>query len=203
MVFSTSTNLKLSILVKAHKESLIGGEFMHILKHDIQEQFMMSLATVKDTTRVLHLLTETAKWFQQNGSTQWSDLLKGIDAHNTTGAIQRGDVFICTKEEELAGMVMLLQTPSEWDCRLWELTDEAPNDAIYLHRLAINRKYAHYKLGQSIVNWCKNDIQFEGKKKVRLDCVAHNEFLNAFYQKIGFTYVGEKAGYSLYEYHFL
>lgn len=160
----------------------------------------MRQATVTDTNRVLRLLTETAKWFKTKGSTQWSDLLKGIDRHHTKEAILRGDVFICMSGEELAGVVMLLQSPSKWDQDLWQLTHKEPNDSVYLHRLAINRHYANQQLGGEIVKWCQEHIQFEGKKKLRLDCLAHNHYLNAFYQKADFTYIGENGGYSLYEY---
>lgn len=162
-------------------------------KH-IKAQFTMAQAKEEDTENVLSLLVETAQWFKDNGSTQWNALLQGIDSHGTAGAVQRGDVFICKDETEIAGMVMLLQKPSKWDQNLWALQEEQPNTAIYLHRLAISRKYAKHQLGEAILNWCKESIHFKGKDKIRLDCVASNEFLNAFYRRTGYTYVGEKRG---------
>ena len=165
----------------------------------LKEQFKMAQAKVEDTGNILSLLIEMAEWFKDNGSTQWNGLLQGIDSHRTEEAILRGDVFICKAEEEIAGMVMLLQKPSEWDKNLWALQEEQPNEAIYLHRLAIRRKYAKHQLGEEILNWCKGSIRFEGKDKIRLDCLASNEFLNAFYRRTGYTYVGEKEDYSLYE----
>lgn len=169
-----------------------------LLNNHLKDSFTMHQATEKDREHILTLLTETANWFKSKGSSQWSGLLDGIDTHNTANAIERGDVFVCKNNSTIAGMVMLLQTPSEWDRNLWKLQDE-DNTSLYLHRLAINRKYANENLGQSILNWCKTSIQFKGKDKIRLDCIANNEFLNDFYQRAGFTYMGENEGYSLYE----
>lgn len=160
--------------------------------------FTMEQATTADTEAILSLLVKTAKWFQKNGSTQWSGLLEGVDTHRTAERIAEGDVFVRRQDGEIAGTVMLLQNPSEWDRTLWEAYG-LPNDVIYLHRIAINRDFSNKGLGANILNWAYETIHFEGKKKIRLDCIAENEFLNAFYKKAGFTYIGEYDGYSLYE----
>ncbi len=173
-----------------------------ILNTQIHDQFTMVQAKEKDIEKVLALLIATAKWFQSKGSTQWSGLLEGIDTHNTKAAVNRGNIFVCKDDEEIAGMVMLRQTPSEWDCKLWELNESDLNESIYLHRLAINREYANAELGKAMLNWCQNNIIFEGKERLRLDCIASNTFLNVFYQNSGFTYIGENDGYSLFEYGF-
>lgn len=165
----------------------------------INHQFIMEQAQTPDSNEILDLLVETAKWLHSKGSTQWNALLQGIDSHNTEEAIERGDVFICKSEEEIAGMVMLLRLPSEWDRRLWGTEAHDDDEAIYLHRLAIRRKYANCNLGQSILNWCHQSVHFEGKSIIRLDCVANNKHLNTFYRQNGFTYIGEKDEYSLYE----
>lgn len=160
---------------------------------------MMKQATKSEAAEIIQLLVDTAKWFQDNGSSQWAPLLKGFDSHHTEEAIQRGDVFVCKKEEDLAGMVMLLQNPSEWDIGLWGNLAIENDDALYLHRLTINRAYADDQLGSEILNWCQQSIRFENKNRIRLDCLAENEFLNAFYRRAGYTYFGEKDGYSLFE----
>lgn len=162
------------------------------------DAFQMEQATSQDTEAILALLLDTAKWFKKNGSTQWNGLLEGIDTHHTEERIQEGDVFVCREKDDVAGMVMLLRNPSEWDRKLWgdRSTD---NDAIYLHRIAINRAYANEGLGAKILNWAAESNRFEGKNRIRLDCVAQNEFLNSYYKKAGYTYIDEYDGYSLYE----
>lgn len=173
-----------------------------ILNNRVKSGLIMQQAEAKDTVAIISLLRETAKWFQAKGSTQWNGLLGGVDTHDTKSVIVGGEVFICMNHDELVGLVILLKQPSLWDQNLWQLTKDDRNEAVYLHRLAINRKYEHQNIGEAILNWCKYEVDFEGKKKLRLDCIADNPFLNNFYRKAGFNYIKENNGYALYEFIF-
>jgi len=165
----------------------------------IGEEFTMVQAKLADTEAVAALLIHTAEWLHSNGSSQWDGLLNGVDSHNTAGAILNGDVFICKSGTDIAGMVILMRKPSEWDRHLWESKAHDGDGALYLHRLAINRDYASLGLGSSILKWCSEGIRFEGKNKIRLDCIADNTKLNTFYSGNGYTYMSESSGFSLFE----
>lgn len=165
----------------------------------INDGFQAVQAKPEDTEDVMSLLVETAEWLQSQGSSQWNALLKGEDSHDTAGAIRRGDVFVFKKGADVAGMVILLVQPSPWDIHLWGSKAHAEDGAIYLHRLAIRRKYAQSGLGRSILEWSSSSIHFEGKHTVRLDCGASNATLNAFYARNEYTFLGETDGYSTYE----
>ncbi|BBH20636.1 putative N-acetyltransferase YesJ [Paenibacillus baekrokdamisoli] len=145
-------------------------------------------AKPEDTEAVLQLLVRTAEWLKSMGSTQWSGLLQGQDSHNTPEAIKRGEVYIFKKKSVLVGMVMLMQKASAWDIELWG--DEGHESSVYLHRLAINRDEAGKDLGRQIVNWAGSGIHFAGKDRVRLDCLAYHEKLNAFYTSCGYEWKG-------------
>ncbi|WP_062110849.1 GNAT family N-acetyltransferase [Bacillus niameyensis] len=170
-----------------------------IKNKQLNDVYVMAQAEMEDTDEIILLLRETAEWLSSKGSSQWSGLLTGDDSHDTAGAIERGDVFVCRYRDELAGMAILMRQPSEWDCRLWGEKADFEDQAIYLHRLAIRRKYAKTGLGQAILQWCDSGISFENKQIIRLDCVADNHHLNQFYKANGYSYIGEKGGYSLYE----
>ncbi|GAA0392039.1 GNAT family N-acetyltransferase [Paenibacillus motobuensis] len=176
----------------------MNGSF-RITDDHIGEGLTIVQAKPADTEAVAALLVQTAEWLRSRGSSQWNGLLAGEDSHNTTGAILNGDVFVCKSGTDIAGMVILLQQPSEWDRRLWESKAYDGDGALYLHRLAISRKYASTGLGSSILKWCKDGIRFEGKDKIRLDCIADNAALNTFYSKNGYVYLGENSGYCIYE----
>ncbi|PQP80191.1 GNAT family N-acetyltransferase [Paenibacillus sp. PCH8] len=165
----------------------------------INDGFQAVQAEPGDTEDVISLLVETAEWLQSQGSSQWSALLKGEDSHDTTGAIRRGDVFVFNKGADVAGMVILMRQPSPWDVHLWGSKAHAEDGAVYLHRLAIRRKYAQTGLGRSILQWSSTGIQFAEKHMVRLDCGANNATLNAFYARNGYTFVGETGGFNTYE----
>ncbi|WP_164848665.1 GNAT family N-acetyltransferase [Paenibacillus sp. DCT19] len=170
-----------------------------MIQDTINEDFRAVLAEQEDTEVVMALLTETAEWLQSQGSSQWSALLEGEDSHDTVGAILRGDVFVFKKGADVAGMVILMRKPSAWDVKLWGRRAHAEDGAVYLHRLAIRRKYAQTGLGRSILDWATQGIQFDDKHTMRLDCGADNATLNAFYARHGYTFVGEIEGYSTYE----
>ncbi|MGF9695390.1 GNAT family N-acetyltransferase [Paenibacillus sp. MABNR03] len=170
-----------------------------IISEYINDDFRAMQAQPEDTEEVLSLLVETAEWLRSQGSSQWSALLKGEDSHDTAGAIRRGDVFVFKKDSKVAGMVILLQQPSAWDRQLWGTQANEEDGAVYVHRLAIRRKYARTGLGRDILAWSSSGIRFENKHVVRLDCVGDNERLNEFYPRNGYTFVGKTDGYSTYE----
>ncbi|MGO4548319.1 GNAT family N-acetyltransferase [Paenibacillus sp. 2TAB23] len=145
-------------------------------------------ARPEDTEAVLQLLVQTAEWLRSKGSRQWSGLLQGEDSHQTPEAIKRGEVYLFMQGSMLAGIVMLMQKESAWDRELWGA--EGHESAIYLHRLAINREAAGKNVGEAIVRWAASGIVFEGKDRIRLDCIANNAKLNAFYLNCGYAYKG-------------
>ncbi|MFD0617204.1 GNAT family N-acetyltransferase [Paenibacillus sp. GCM10027629] len=169
----------------------------------VRERIQAEQARPADSTSVTELLRQTASWLQSKGSTQWSGLLTGEDVHGTSDAIARGDVFIFRDVEagKLAGVVILLTTPSPWDLELWDSVDDH-NTAIYLHRLAINRDYAGTGLGEAMMRWAANGIHFEGKDRIRLDCIATNETLYQFYSSLGYVHQGTHPnGFHCFEQH--
>lgn len=174
------------------------GNSFDILLPEINNQFRVAVAQSEDAEEVMSLMVEIAEWLNSQGSSQWGGLLEGKDDHDTIGAIQRKNVFVFKQGTDIAGLVILLNKPSKWDLQLWG--DEAYDDdgAVYLHRLAVRRKYAGTDLGRSILNWCSTGIRFVDKQIIRLDCVAENENLNSFYTRNGYKFVGEKGGFNVY-----
>lgn len=167
----------------------------------IQPDINVYQAKPEDTEAVLQLLIQTAEWLKSKGSTQWSGLLKGEDSHQTPEAIKRGEVYLFRQGNRLAGMVMLMQQASAWDRELWG--EEGHEQSIYLHRLNINREVAGKNLGEAIVDWAGSGIHFEGKDRIRLDCIANNPKLNAFYLSCGYEHKGLSSNamgeFNLYE----
>ncbi|EFM12426.1 GCN5-related N-acetyltransferase [Paenibacillus curdlanolyticus YK9] len=177
-----------------------------ITDEHVTDDIVAFQAREADTEDVLSLLIQTAEWFKRNGSTQWSGLLQGEDSHNTQDAIVRGHVYGFRSRrhsDPLAGMVMLLPQPSAWDRELWG--EEGHDGAVYLHRLAISRAFSGLQLGEHMMKWAERGIRFPGQDRIRLDCIRSNPFLNNFYQRMGYTYIGESyiaalaTGFSKFE----
>lgn len=169
-----------------------------IIQSATLDEFEVAAAQPEDTEEVMSLLVGIAEWLKSRGSTQWSGLLEGKDSHNTADAIRRGDVFVFKQGPEIAGIVMLLSKPSQWDRELWGDKAFDGDGAVYLHRLAVHRKYARAGLGRTILNWCTSGIRFPGKQWMRLDCIADNPTLKSFYAANGYSYEGENGGFCMY-----
>ncbi|NIK76842.1 GNAT superfamily N-acetyltransferase [Paenibacillus castaneae] len=172
-----------------------------IINSSLKGEIYAFQAQPEDEKSVRELILQTARWLNSMGSTQWAGLLHGQDSHNLSGAIMQGEVFAFRKadEDELAGSVILQQNPSEWDKKLWGEEAVSNGNAIYLHRLVINRRYSGKGLGAEMMSWVEDGIRFAGKDHIRLDCIANNEKLNRFYIQCGYTYKGETDGFSIYE----
>lgn len=161
----------------------------------VNQEVLASQAKPEDAAAILELLVQTAQWLRSKGSLQWSGILEGIDSHDTTGSITRGHVFMCKQGGSLAG---ILPEPSEWDRELWG--EEGHEGAVYLHRLAISRDYAGKSLGQDMMRWAEKGIRFQGKNRIRLDCIANNPVLNDFYSRVGYEFKGQSpSGFNKFE----
>ncbi|MBM7563448.1 GNAT family N-acetyltransferase [Paenibacillus sacheonensis] len=173
---------------------------LNYIMHNDHANARISVIQAKpaDTAAVMELLVGAARWLQSQGSTQWSALLSGDDHHDVTGHIEKGELFLFKDGEKLAGIVLLMQVPGDWDHNLWG--PDGHESVVYLHRLAINRDYAGRGLGADMVRWAETGVSFPGKTVMRLDCIASNPKLNAFYSGIGYTFKGTSpSGFCLYE----
>lgn len=173
---------------------------MILLNEQVTPEIRASIAGVEEYPRIERLMVDTAKWLRSKGSTQWSGLLSGSDDHDTAGALERGEVVeFKGAEGTLLACVILQQEPAGWDRNLWRLDRAETGTAVYLHRLVVDRGQAGKGLGRTLMDWIGRDMSFPGRDRIRLDCIASNETLNAFYKSCGYTYIGESGGFSLYE----
>ncbi|MFD0674813.1 GNAT family N-acetyltransferase [Cohnella sp. GCM10027633] len=172
---------------------------MTITTAAVNPSIQAHLATPEDAPRIMELFRITAEWLRSKGSAQWADLLVGIDRHDTAAAIERLEVILFKQDDSPAAVVILMPRPSEWDNGLWgDLA--ADEHAVYLHRLSVHRVFAGNGLGRQIMKWLDEGVDFPpGKTCIRLDCIASNPTLNAFYREAGYAYIGERDGFCLYE----
>ncbi len=156
-------------------------------------------AKPEEAPAIMELYRITAEWLKSKGSTQWADLLVGIDRHNTAAAIARGEVVLFKQGDDPAAVVILMLAPTPWDVNLWG-DDPSNAKAVFLHRMCIHRSFGGTGLGAQVIRWVDSGIAYPPDKAyIRLDCIADNPTLNAFYRDAGYAYVGEKDGLSLYE----
>lgn len=151
---------------------------------------MIHQAKPKDTPYIKAMLQQAAQWLQTKGSKQWSGILKGEDRHNTSEAIERGEVFLGTVGNQTAGMFVLWSRQSEWDEMFWE---KDPSEAyLYLHRLTVQRSFSGQGISKQLLVEAKAYAKKKGFAAIRLDCVADNAYLNRLYQDADFICIGKK-----------
>lgn len=165
----------------------------------VNSQIEAHWAKPEDGPAIMELYRITAEWLKSKGSTQWADLLVGIDRHNTSAAIARGEVVLFKQEDDPAAVVILMLAPSPWDLNLWG-DDPSNEQVVFLHRMCIHRSFGGTGFGAQVIRWVDSGIAYPPDKEfIRLDCIADNPILNAFYRDAGYAFVGEKGGFNLYE----
>lgn len=150
---------------------------------------MIRLATQADLEAVDQLILRKAQEFQAVGKTQWQKYLEPSRTEFVRHDVTNGTVYVYEQDEVVVGAVSLIP-PTSWDKNLWDDAEAA----VYLHRLVVASDMKGKRVGEQLMR----HALIEATGPVRLDCVATNEFLNGYYPKFGFLYVGQRDGFSLF-----
>ncbi|WIV20322.1 GNAT family N-acetyltransferase [Paenibacillus polygoni] len=153
-------------------------------------------ASLSEAPIILNLWQNSAKWLNSKGIYQWRPEFFNVDQvieFLTNGS----DVYIAELNSEAVGTYIITWS----DPYIWGELDN--NDSGYIHRFAVNRDYIGKKIGYTLLKTAEQQIKTKGKTFVRLDCMAANNKLNAYYQDYGFNYIrtinGEGWSANLYE----
>ena len=149
-------------------------------------------AAKKDLEAVDALLAEIRAWLQVKGLKQWQTPHPRATLERE---IERGEVFVLHTDAGLTGCVTLtFERDSYWP---------TPANALYLHRLAVRKSHSGAGFGKELLKSAIAETTRRGIPLLRLDCLATNAVLKAYYENEGFTYVGlgyeGQTGYHLFE----
>lgn len=134
-----------------------------------------------DIEAVLSILEEAARWLASRGIDQWR--LGSSPRDRVVNRIERGEVYLAVIDGRPIGSLVL-----QWsDEETW---GDVPEDAGYVHGLAIRRALAGRGLGRELLRWAENRAAAAGKEYLRLDCAAGNRALNGYYERAGFAFRG-------------
>lgn len=127
---------------------------------------------------VLRVLDEAAAWLRDRGIEQWP---ARFDPAWVRGSVERRETRLVQVDGQVCATVTL-----DWADTVW---DEIPGNAAYLHRMAVRRQSAG--LGRVILAWAADAAREHGRDALRLDCVASNRRLRAYYEAAGFAFRGD------------
>ncbi|MFF2008308.1 GNAT family N-acetyltransferase [Streptomyces sp. NPDC058195] len=147
---------------------------------------LLRLAGTPDLAALVRLRDGAARWMLARGITgQWQPGELGEDHFRRIMA--SGEVWIAEDRGRPLGA---------WE--LWWADEDAwgpqPPVAGYVHRLMVDRDSAPPGTGRWLLRAAECRVAGAGRGLVRLDCLAQNTRLNAYYQAEGYRAVGHKAG---------
>lgn len=158
-------------------------------------QIQIRLARPEEVDVVLEILDEAASWIIARGlPSVWKP--GEFSLQTFLDQISRGEVYLASLDNVVVGTFVL-----QWSDTLW--WGERPPDSGYFHKFAVKRTGPGRGIGFEILKWAEAKTRAEGKKYLRLNCIAADRKIRDYYEKAGFGHVGDvmgsKALASLYE----
>jgi len=135
-------------------------------------------ADVRDAAVVLDVLDEASAWLRVRGVKQWPER---FSPELIRGSLAAGTTWLAYSGGRPAATVTL-----DWSDPLW---GDQPAPAGYVHRLAV-RRWA-VGVGATLLTWARRTSAQQERAYLRLDCVAWNRALRAYYESAGFVHRGD------------
>jgi ribosomal protein S18 acetylase RimI-like enzyme len=140
-------------------------------------------AGLADVDEIVAVLSEAARWLLSRGIRQWPD---PFPRERVERLVRRGDFYLARLgREPVATLALQWSDPTFWG--------EQPDDAGYVHALAVRRTQAGRGLGARLLDWAEAEVVASGREFLRLDCLAENDALRRHYEGQGFEPRGEVA----------
>jgi GNAT superfamily N-acetyltransferase len=136
-----------------------------------------SSAQASDLEKILEILEEIRIWLADSGVAQWPF---PITAEWVRERLDRREFHLAKIGGETVGVFRLLDS----DPGLWE---ENPGEALYIHSLAVPRRWKGHGIGRCILLWAEAYATGDDRAFLRLDCLAENETLCRYYEQAGFA----------------
>ncbi|MGW2109081.1 GNAT family N-acetyltransferase [Streptomyces sp. NPDC001948] len=141
-------------------------------------------AELGDLARLIKFRSDAADWLRPRGIDQWS---LSFPPEQMAASIARGQVYLF-KEHAAADAAATVTLDREADDLLWT-PEEQLDDALYVHKLTVDRAHAGAGLGARILDWAGNRAAQAGARWLRLDAWTTNPQLQAYYLSQGFHHV--------------
>ncbi|MFC9247701.1 GNAT family N-acetyltransferase [Streptomyces sp. NPDC057136] len=146
----------------------------------------LRLAADTDLATLVRLRDDAARWMLAQGiAGQWQP--GELDEVHFRRIMADGEVWLAETDGRVVG---------GWE--LWWADEDAwgpqPPVAGYVHRLMVDRSRARPGTGRLLLRAAEHRVAEHGRVRVRLDCLAGNTRLNAYYVAEGYRVVGHKAG---------
>ncbi len=144
-----------------------------------------SLAQPDNLGTVMAILDEAACWLEQRGIKQWPCPHPPHFRRRVGMCIESAEVYIARTidKAEPVGTIAL-----GWSDPYWK---ERPGKAAYVHKMAVGNDFHGRGIGKHMLVWALDQARKAGAEALRLDCLAANYGLRAYYESHGFSWTAE------------
>ncbi|WP_460527627.1 GNAT family N-acetyltransferase [Flindersiella endophytica] len=148
-------------------------------------RYLIRQATNADLDTILAIRKEAAQWLKETGVRQWTDDYSEYAEGLLKNYVKQGSAWIIEDQNGQPAGTVTLNGP---DRDFWT-SEDRPDDALYLIKMAVLRAHSGRALGDAIINWASSRARLAGKKWLRLDCRRDNTKLHHYYLLRGFTHL--------------
>ncbi len=147
---------------------------------------MIRLAKYKEIGEILNLTRACAKAMIAQGIYQWNE-------HYPTKAafqldLEREELYVLEKSSKIVGIIVISAHMDQEYIPIKWLTPNTNNG--YIHRLAVHPNYQSQGYAQALMDFAEAKAQESKMDSVRLDTFSQNKRNQLFYQKRGYTQLG-------------
>ncbi len=142
-------------------------------------QYTITNASPEDLTVVYQLFEEAIEFQRKNNYIGWNTYDKAFIKSDVENQLLFKMVF----NNEIAIIFSICFS----DLLIWR--EKEKGDAVYLHRIVLNRKFSGQKLFQKVFEWSKKFAVQNNLKYIRMDTWAQNDKIIDYYKSYGFTFI--------------
>ena len=146
--------------------------------------YIFTQATYEDLNQVYVLINARMDWMVTKGIKQWEHhhYWSVYPKSYYESEVEKGHMYVLKMDNIVVGAIILYEEDERWG------NDEVLN-AYYLHNFVTSLDYPG--VGKTIISEVEKLAKMHHKEAVRLDCMVTNQFLNGYYESLGYPLVGE------------
>lgn len=136
-------------------------------------------ATTDDLPMIINLFDRAIQYQKKNNYIGW----QSMDKQFIENDVHQGLLYKICSGEKLVGIFCICFM----DKLIWR--EKERGDAIYLHRIVLNREYQGLKMFKTVLHWAVEQARKKSLMYIRMDTWAANSKLIDYYKGYGFRFI--------------
>ncbi len=151
---------------------------LHFSKFQVMS-YNIEQTNLHDLPMIFHLFDEAILFQRNNKFIGW----ESYDEEYLKGDVLNGLLYKVVQDEVITGIFSVCYS----DALIWR--EKEKGDAIYLHRIVLNRNFKSEKLFTRVLAWATSHARETNRKFIRMDTWADNVKIIDYYKSYGFEFV--------------